>query len=263
VPEGHVLHRLAREQQELAGSTVAVSSPQGRFAEGAAQLDGRVVEAVEAVGKHLMHRFGDDALHTHLGMRGVWYRSAPPSPEPRPSVRVRLAAPDVAWDLMAPITCEVLDAGGVRALRDRLGPDPLRGDADPERFVRTLTADRRALGVVLLDQSVLAGAGNVFRTEALFACRLHPGRSSATVSPNEARALWDTLSGMMRRGVEDGRIITVDVPAGSDRLDVPEEVARRVYKRERCAECGAEVVTWQLGGRVAYACPVHQPAEGA
>jgi endonuclease VIII len=262
VPEGHVLHRLAREQQELAGSTVRVSSPQGRFAEGAALLDGRVVETVEAVGKHLLHQLGDDALHTHLGMRGVWYRSAPPSPEPRPSVRVRLAAPDVAWDLMAPITCEVLDADGVRALRDRLGPDPLRGDADPERFVRALTADRRALGVVLLDQSVLAGAGNVFRTEALFACRLHPGRSSVTVPPEEARALWDTLSGMMRRGVEDGRIITVDVPAGSDRLDVPEEVARRVYKRERCAECGAEVVTWQLGGRVAYACPVDQPAEG-
>jgi len=260
VPEGHVLHRLAGEQQELAGPVVRVSSPQGRFADGAASLDGRRIDGVEAVGKHLLHRFGDDALHTHLGMRGVWYRSAPPSPEPRPSVRVRLAAPDVAWDLMAPITCEVLDGGGVAALRDRLGPDPLRGDAEPDRFVAALTADRRALGVSLLDQSVLAGVGNVFRTEALFACRLHPARSSSTVPPEEARALWDTLAGMMRRGVEDGRIITVDVPGGDDRLEVPEEVARRVYKRERCAECGAEVVTWPLGGRVAYACPVHQPA---
>jgi formamidopyrimidine-DNA glycosylase len=259
VPEGHVLHRLAGEQQELAGPVVRVSSPQGRFAEGAASLDGRVIDGVEAVGKHLLHRFGDDALHTHLGMRGVWYRSAPPSPEPRPSVRVRLAAPDAAWDLMAPITCEVLDGDGVAALRDRLGPDPLRHDADPERFVAALTADRRALGVALLDQSVLAGVGNVFRTEALFACRLHPARSSSTVPPDEARALWNTLAGMMRRGVEDGRIITVDVPDGSDRLEVPEEVARRVYKRDRCAECGAEVVTWQLGGRVAYACPVQQP----
>ena len=50
------------------------------------------------------------------------------------------------------------------------------------------------------------------------------------------------------------------MPPGGARLDVPEEEARHVYKRERCAECGAEVLTWPLGGRVAYACPVHQPA---
>jgi endonuclease VIII len=236
-----------------------VTSPQGRFAEGAAGLDGRRLDGVEAVGKHLLHRLGDEALHTHLGLRGVWYRSAPPSPDPRPSVRVRLAGSEAAWDLIAPTTCEVLDGDGVRALRDRLGPDPLRSDVDPARFVEALGRDRRALGVTLLDQAVIAGVGNVFRTEALFACRLHPGRTSSSVPADEARALWDTLVAMMRQGVEDGRIITVDVPAGSGRLDVPEDVARRVYKRKRCAECGAEVATWPLGGRVAYACPVQQP----
>jgi endonuclease VIII len=260
VPEGHVLHRLAGEQQELVGSPLRVSSPQGRFAAGAAQLDGRRLDGVEAVGKHVLHRFGDESLHVHLGMRGVFYRSAPPSPDPRPSVRVRLAASAVAWDLIAPTTCEVLDHDGVGALRDRLGPDPLRADADPDRFVAALGGDRRVLGVALLDQAVIAGVGNVFRAEALFACRLHPGRPSSSVPAEEARALWDALQAMMRRGVEDGRIITVDVPAGSERLEVPEEVARRVYKRERCAECGAEVATWPLGGRVAYACPVQQPA---
>jgi endonuclease VIII len=259
VPEGHVLHRLAGEQQELVGSPLRVSSPQGRFADGAARLDGRVLDAVEAVGKHLLHHFGDEALHVHLGLRGAFYRSAPPSPEPRPSVRVRLASPAVAWDLIAPITCEVLDEDGVGALRGRLGPDPLRDDADPEEFVAALARDRRALGVALLDQAVIAGVGNVFRAEALFACRLHPGRASSSVSGKGARALWEALAGMMRHGVEDGRIITVDVPAGGERLAVPEEEARRIYKRERCAECGADVVTWPLGGRTAYACPVHQP----
>lgn len=260
MPEGHVLHRLAGEQQELVGSPLAVTSPQGRFAEGAALLDGDVLDDIEAVGKHLLHRFGDALLHTHLGLRGAWWRSAPPSPDPRPGVRVRLAAPTAAWDLIAPITCEVLDEGGVAALRGRLGPDPLRADADPEQFVAALGRDRRALGVVLLDQSVLAGAGNVFRTEALFACRLHPRRVASSVPVEQARALWDTLAGMMRRGVEDGRIITVDVPAGSDRLDVPEEEARQVYKRERCAECAAEVATAEMAGRTVYWCPVRQPA---
>jgi endonuclease VIII len=241
VPEGHVLHRLAGEQQELVGSSLRVSSPQGRFAEGAARLDRCRLDGVEAVGKHLLHRFGDAFLHTHLGLRGVWYRSAPPSPEPRRSVRARLAGPSAAWDLMAPITCEVLDEAGVGVLRRRLGPDPLRDDADPERFVAALGRDRRALGVTLLDQSVVAGAGNVFRTEALFACRLHPGRASSSLSPDGARAVWETLAGMMRRGLED-------------------EPVRRVYKRERCAECDAEVVTLELGGRTAYVCPVQQPA---
>jgi formamidopyrimidine-DNA glycosylase len=239
---------------------LSVTSPQGRFADGAARLDGRVLDGVEAVGKHLLHHFGDEALHTHLGLRGAWYRSAPPSPAPRPSVRVRLAAPAVAWDLIAPTTCEVLAEEGVAALRGRLGPDPLRADAEPERFVAALAGDRRALGVALLDQSLIAGVGNVFRNEALFACRLHPARVSSTVPAEEARALWDTLAGMMRRGVEDGRIITVDVPAGTERLDVPEEEARRIYKRDRCAECGAEVATWSLGGRDAYACLRQQPA---
>ncbi len=260
MPEGHILHRLAGEQQELVGSPLRVTSPQGRFAEGAALLDGRRLDGVEAVGKHLLHRVGDDVLHTHLGLRGAWYRSAPPSPDPRPGVRVRLVAPVAAWDLIAPITCEVLDEDGVASLRGRLGPDPLRHDADPERFVARLAGDRRALGVALLDQAVLAGVGNVFRTEALFTCRLHPRRVASSVPGDEARALWETVAGMMRRGVEDGRIITVDVPAGSDRLDVPEEEARWVYKRERCAECGTEVVTADLAGRTVYWCPVRQPA---
>ena len=263
MPEGHILHRLAGEQHELVGSSLSVTSPQGRFAAGAAELDGRDLDGVEALGKHLLHRFGDGALHTHLGLRGVWYRSAPPSPEPRPSVRVRLAAPAAAWDLIAPTTCEVLDAEGVEALRGRLGPDPLRADAAPERFVEALGRDRRSLGVALLDQAVIAGVGNVFRAEALFACRLHPARPSSSVPSAEARALWETLEGMMRRGVEDGRIVTVDVPAGHDRLEVPEEVARRVYKRDRCAECGAEVGTWELAGRTVYVCPEQQPAPEA
>ena len=260
MPEGHVLHRLAGQQQELVGSPLRVTSPQGRFAGGAARLDARRLEGVEAVGKHLLHRFGDDWLHTHLGMRGVFHRSALPSAEPRGSVRVRLAVPAVAWDLIAPTTCGVLQDDGVGALRDRLGPDPLRDDADPERFVAVLARDKRALGVTLLDQAVVAGVGNVFRAEALFACRLHPARASSSVPAEEARALWDTLEAMMRRGVDDGRIITVEVPAGADRLEVPEQLARRVYKPDRCAECGAEVLTWPLGGRVAYACSVQQPA---
>ena len=71
MPEGHLLHRLARDHAELADHVVRLTSPQGRFAAGAAALDGRRLDGVEAYGKHLYHRFENDAgLHTHLGMQG-------------------------------------------------------------------------------------------------------------------------------------------------------------------------------------------------
>ncbi|MBW3616081.1 MAG: MBL fold metallo-hydrolase, partial [Actinobacteria bacterium] len=118
MPEGHLLHRLARDQQELVGKELAATSPQGRFAEGAAALDGRSLLGVEAYGKHLHHRYDTDrGLHVHLGMQGKWLRLA--TTPPRPQVRLRLATPALAWVLIAPSTCALIDD---RLLVD-LGPD--------------------------------------------------------------------------------------------------------------------------------------------
>ena len=73
MPEGHSVHRIARQfSLHFVGKRVQASSPQGRFADGAARLDGRTVEGVEAYGKHLLHHYGDQHLHVHLGMYGAW-----------------------------------------------------------------------------------------------------------------------------------------------------------------------------------------------
>jgi endonuclease-8 len=261
MPKGHLYHRLARDLNEFTGCELAACSPQGRFAEGAAQINGARLEVVEAYGKHLLVRFaGGRTVHVHLGMRGKLLCFPDVSRPPLPQVRLRLAGGDAAWDLIAPATCELLDDPGVAGLLAGLGPDPLREDADPDRAWTSLQAAPGALGAALLDQSVIAGIGNVFRAEALFACGQHPSRPAASLPRAEFDRLWATVRAMMRRGVTDGRIVTVAPPAGRSRTEVPEDETRYVYKQVCCRRCGAPVASWILGGRTAYACPVEQPA---
>ena len=257
MPEGHILHRLARDQQPLVGHVLAASSPQGRFTDGAETLDGRRLELVEAYGKHLHHRYDAGAeLHVHLGMQGKWIRLSAERPA-RGQVRLRLTDSVVAWDLIAPATCRLLDPGEWKALLGALGPDPLLPDAEPEEAWRRLHAYRGAVGAALLDQSVVAGVGNVFRAEALFAAGVHPARPAAGLGRPDFDRLWEILVEMMRRAVDEYRIVTV--PETSDGERLPEHQSRMVYKQQSCRRCGTVVVTPTIGGRTAYACPLCQP----
>jgi endonuclease-8 len=257
MPEGHAVHRLARDMAELRGTRMRVSSPQGRFTEGAGAVDGAVLEDVQAYGKHLLLRVDEVRhVHVHLGMQGKWFRYVDSDTPPLPQVRLRLANAVVAWDLIAPAQCELLDRTRVTALVTRLGPDPLRPDADEERATTALGSARGPIGAALLDQSLIAGVGNVFRSEALHAVGVAPGRPARSMSREELSALWAVLRQMMAQAVEDGRIVTVD---GPDRLAVPESAARKVYKQQNCRDCGAPVRTSVVASRTAYHCPVEQP----
>lgn len=256
MPEGHTIHRLARDLSELRGSVVRASSPQGRFAEGAAQVDGAVLERIEPFGKHLFLVLDvGSTVHVHLGMRGKWLRYDDPTLAPLPQVRLRVATDRVAWDLIAPSRCELLDDQAVERVTSGLGPDPLRPGADASGAITRLAGDARPIGAALLDQSVLAGVGNVFRNEALHAIGVHPTRPSRDLTTDELTRLWSVLQTMMSRAVDDGRIITVEAP---DRLALPEAESRKVYKQEHCRDCGAPVVVTTVGGRTAYHCPVEQ-----
>ncbi len=254
--EGHTIHRLARDLRELIGPPLSASSPQGRFA-GAKAIDGLPLEGTDAYGKHLLLRFAPATLHIHLGMAGKFTRVAP-AVEPRPQIRLRLATPEVSWDLIAPIICELTDDAGVAALAARLGPDPLRKDADPERVWSRLQRYSGPIGAALLDQSVVAGVGNIYRTELLFLMGIHPTRPAASLTREQFDTLWTRLKSMMKLGVEEGRIITVDVPPGPERIALPAAEARWVYQQEVCRRCGAPVEKFRLGSRTAYACPREQ-----
>jgi endonuclease VIII len=254
MPEGHTIHRLARDLAELRGRQLHASSPQGRF-RAAASVDGSRLEEIEPFGKHLFLCMDSGAcVHVHLGMQGKWLRLADRRPALK-QVRLRLASDQVAWDLIAPSTCELLDEDGMRRVVSGLGPDPLRDDADMAAAVAALGADPRPVGAVLLDQAVVAGVGNVFRNEALHALGVHPSRPAGSMDEAQLTELWQVLQRMMAQAVEDGRIITVDA---ADRLAVPESASRRVYKQDRCHDCGAPVTVSKVGGRTAYHCPVEQ-----
>ena len=261
MPEGHTLHRLARDLAELVGPPVGATSPQGRFP--AEKVDGQRLAGVDAYGKHLIADVATgDSVHVHLGMRGKWLRFAPVTGPGLPQVRLRLAVPEVAWDLIAPSTCELLDAVGRARLVGGLGPDPLRPDGDPEEAFRRVTAHPGSIAAALLDQGRIAGVGNVFRAEALFVHGIHPETPIPQVSREQFDALWATLTRMLQVGVKEGRIMTVDEREfGLTRRHLNRENGRYVYRQEACLRCGTPVRRWDMAGRWSYACETCQPRE--
>lgn len=258
MPEGHTIHRLARDlRRDLAGTAVSTDARQERFAAAARSLDGAVLTGAEAYGKHLFVHFGEaGTVHVHLGLFGRFQRCSPDS-EPSPALRLRLAGERRTWDLTGAITCELRDTDIVEEVAASLGPDPIRPGADPEPFLARMLASRAAVGKLLVDQAVIAGIGNVYRAELAFLAGLHPRREGRSLHDRDARALWDLAVEHLRRGVKYNRIITVP-PDGKPWSRVTRAEALWVYKRRRCRRCGSEIDWFDLANRTAYACPVDQ-----
>lgn len=255
MPEGHTVHRLARRHRSLLrGKTVRVSSPQGRFVD-AALVDGHVFTGTEAVGKHLFHYYDNGlSVHVHLGIYGEFHEREPGFVA-KQTTRMRLVADDVVLDLIGPTACAVLDADERAAIVERIGPDPLRKDADPERAWERLRRRKGPIGPALLDQKLFAGVGNVFRAEALFVHGIHPETRCSSVTREQFDALWSTLTRMLEVGVKEGRIMTVDeTEFGLRRRDLTRENGRYVYRQEACLRCGSAVRRWDMAGRWSYAC---------
>ena len=267
MPEGHTLHRLARDQSlAFAGRPVHVTSPQGRFAAGAALLDDRVLDEVTAHGKHLFACFGADTLHVHLGPYGTYTSGEGTPPPPRGALRMRWEGegPDglgVWTDLRGATACEVLTAPEVDRILDRLGPDPLRPRSDGTPAHRRIAGSRTALGALLMDQSVLAGVGNVYRAEILFRQRMSPFRPGRDVTAAEWDAMWADLVVLMKAGVKAGRIVTTEREDRERRRGPAlREDAHYVYRRQGlpCRICATEVRTEEMVGRNLYWCPTCQ-----
>lgn len=257
VPEGHTIHRIARDHTRvLGGQKLEVSSPQGRFAAGAALLDGHQLLSIEAWGKHLFYRFDEDRLmHIHLGLYGKFWGFDAPAVATHRQVRVRLVGDRKGYDLTGPTACDVIGASERDAIVARLGPDPIRTDADGDAVMPKLARRRSSIGAALMDQSVIAGVGNVYRAESLYVHGIHPARPAHTIDAGEWAELWSTLVRMLRAGVKANRIVTVD------RHDetVTDGRTRYVYKQDHCARCGTPIRRWDLAGRWAYACETCQP----
>ena len=237
-----------------------VSSPQGRFRTGAAKLNGGVIERVDAYGKHLFYEWADSQiLHIHLGLYGKFRNHPVPPPPPRGAVRMRVVSEANAFDLNGPTACEILTEAQYQRILDRLGPDPLRRDADPQQVWQRIQKSRAAIGALLLNQSLIAGVGNVYRAECLHARGIHPERRGSTLSQAEFRGLWETLVRMLQIGVKYNRIITTDPDiVGKSRGRMARAERLRIYKKEECFQCRGPVEFWELGARRIYACPTCQ-----
>lgn len=270
MPEGHTLHRIARDlAATFAGTTPEVSSPQGRFAAGAALLDGTRVEQAQAWGKHLLVEFEAERwLHVHLGLIGTltidnatYVGEVPVTGQ----VRLRLRTPAHVADLRAPMTCAVIAPDQVDRVLAALGPDPLRPE-DPHALEAAFARIRRSgktIAELLMDQSVLAGVGNVYRCEVLFRNRVHPMRAGRALKPATWRAIWRDLVALMPLGVATGRIVTIleqvaEVEARVRAGGLVELTEREsyVYKRtgEPCLLCGSAIRSAQIAGRTLYWC---------
>ncbi|WP_315913625.1 zinc finger domain-containing protein [Arthrobacter sp. lap29] len=244
MPEGHSVHRLARQFNDVfAGSVLAVSSPQGKFAAGARLIDGQALERAEAHGKQMFLTFSHELiLRVHLGLYGAWDFGGDSTftgassigaprrigeqeiaadsggwghggpPEPKGAVRVRLVSAHGWADLRGPTACEVLTPAAAAVVRRKLGPDPLNNlPGDGEEFGRRIRKSITSIALQLMKQEVLAGVGNVYRAEVLFRLSLDPMRPGKSLQVEEARALWADIAKIMADGVRDGRIITTEL----------------------------------------------------
>jgi len=249
VAEGDTILRLARRfEATLVGETVtaAAPSPRGKAVR-IEQLGGRPLESAEARGKHLLLGFGDLSLHSHLGMSGGWHFYRPGARWRRPRSSAWAVLSGERWDAVqfGGPTLRVMPTSRLR--RDpqllRLGPDILAEDFDTEAVIRAMRADpTRGLGDALLDQHLIAGIGNIFKSEACFAARLDPWRTVSEVSDEELRAVLLAARAQMQAAVETG---------GRHRF--------QIYKRRQgaCPSCRGPVSSRGQGdaNRTTYWCP--------
>ncbi len=259
------------------------SSPQGRFAEGAAALDGLRLDHAEAWGKHMFLRFdgsrldGPVWLRVHLGLYGMWRFAGPGlsgmgrrsragaeqgedgAPLPRGAVRLRLATGAHLADLSGPTACELMATPEKLAATGRLGPDPLRADGRPGKAWDIIHASRMAIGQLLMRQDVVAGIGNIYRAELLFRAGIEPHRPGRDIARAQWDALWRDMRALLRDGVRDGAIITTRPrhrPAGCSAREARCYVAHRAG--QPCRVCGAPVQAEDMAGRQLYWCATCQ-----
>jgi len=331
MPEGHSVHRIARQfQRNFVGREVTASSPQGRFAEGAALLSGREALEARAVGKQMFLGFdGDLWLRVHLGLYGAWDFAGEIQADPTIAsangrmgqtnqrgtvlpdevvldaagensltsigaprktrvhvrmseqttglpgddgaiewpppvvgqVRLRLLTEATCADLRGPTACVLQTPDEMLATIAKLGPDPLVGDPaeGEERFVAAVRKKGTPIGLLLMDQNVVSGIGNVYRAEMLFRARLNPHTPGKEVPEDVVRELWRDWVRLLRIGVETGQMMTMDdLTPEQWRAAMANRADRHwVYHRagEPCRVCGTNILLEEMGARKLYWCP--------
>jgi formamidopyrimidine-DNA glycosylase len=266
--EGHSVHRVATKfrRQGLVGKTFRATSPNGRFTEGAAAINGQPFCRIEAVGKNLFAFFGpakfpeqQTIVHVHFGMAGAWatYVDGEETiPEPTPTTRLRLEHPGIVADLSA----MTVQHGGLELYTSKkaaLGQDPLRDDADPDLLWSKIQKSNKSIGALVMDQSFFTGPGNIYRAEILFKAGIHPDIPGKELEKHEFDVIWQHTVELLQRGYQCGSILTVD-PKEAKALGKP-GLRRYIYNSSTCPRCSTSIKVWTIASRTCYACPKCQP----
>jgi len=254
VPEGDTIRLAANRIRPVLEGRVPdeIATPQRRHAldRWPERLGGRTVTAVDTHGKHLFIHFeGGLALHSHLGMSGAWGVT--------PAGRRWRRSPRRAWIVLRAGGYEVVEFDGPtlelltegRTRFDQrlaaLGPDVLADEFDSPRFLARLRADdqTREIGDALLDQTLLAGIGNIWKAEGCWEARIDPWRALSDLSDAEVMRIVELVRPRMRRSGDEGH----------------RTIQPRVYEKtgRPCPRCGARIVARGQGdaNRTSYWCP--------
>jgi endonuclease-8 len=275
MPEGDTIYRSARTLHKvLAGHVVT------RFETAYAHIDrvnvdtpivGQTVEQCEARGKHiLMHFSGGQILRTHMRMNGSWHVYRPGERWWRgpQAMRVRIETAEwvaVAFDVPVAefVTLKQLESTDPVA---QLGPDLLGATFDRDEAVRRIiVSGARAIAMTLLDQRIVAGIGNIYKSEVLFLSGVHPDTPSSAVPKEKLEAMMDLARSLLRDNVVEGSSPNIQTYRNLRQLSPASNHDDNVWvygrKGKPCRKCGTPIEMKKMGldARSTYWCPHCQP----
>jgi endonuclease-8 len=263
MPEGDTIYRAASRLRPLLEGQPIVRARSGGGQFDAATLVGQTIETVEARGKHLLFHLADGrALHSHMGMTGSWHIYRPGEAWQKPEKRAHLVLEtgDYVFPCFTPCTLEILSAAGLRrhAYLNRLGPDLLGGSRlNPDEVVRRFrTHNPTPIGQAVMNQTIVSGIGNVYKSEVLFLLRVHPLTTVGQLSDEQILAITLKAQQLMQQNLE-----------GYPRTTRHALDRQRVWvygrTRQACFQCGAAIEMIRQGdlGRTTFFCPQCQKTE--
>ena len=256
MPEGDTIFRTAWNLRPILQGRAIVAACSRELSIDAELLLGKTVTRVESRGKHLLlHLCNGGAIHSHMGMTGSWHIYAVGAPWQKPSRQASIVLEtDGAHCVVCftPKQIELLTKDGLRRHRwlNQLGPDILDDGFNVEdAIVRLRRNSQVPIGVAIMDQSLICGVGNVYKSEVLFVQRIDPFRMVGVLDDDQLRGIVATALSLMRRNLL-GKPRRTRFRADGSR--------QWVYGRsgEPCFECGEMIAMRRQGdlARSTYFC---------
>lgn len=265
MPEGDSIKRIANAWSDFTDERLILTSPQGRFSGEAARLTGSKFTSAEAHGKHLFLEFEHQQfIHVHLGLYGrfLWHKRGA-TPEPKPTTRLRAVHEAGMVELSGPTVCELITPARKQLIHARLGIDPLRPQDSIKTLLPWLQKSSWPIGKTLMEQSKIAGIGNVYRAEILFMLGVNPWIANKDVSKDNWNNIWLLSQELLSNGVTVGHIKTT-TPNLPPPVTLPPTVTlptvmpqAYVYMRtgEPCFSCSTPIEMVEFYSRRLYYCP--------